>query len=511
MAQPLGRTETLHEERDRARARGRAAPLAPGVGSESAARLARSSSRQWLALAAGSLLLSGLLAVFLALARTPLIDGLISDPLFFRRGLVVHVDLALLVWIYSMVAALYTLLPVKRGSGALERFSAGTSITLGYGGVLLLLLGAGAKGSEPILSNYVPVIDHPIFFAGLCSFAAGVLLSLVNRRLLPSHEAELGPVGIPAAGRVALRTAALAVLLALLSFMGSWFSTSRTFVPAAYFENLFWGGGHVLQVASVSAMIAAWLMLLGPVVDSEILSRRAATILFGLLLAPILAAPLLAARGPVSPWYRIGFTKLMQWGIFPVVCLVLLYCSVALVRAKRRGEASLRDGRVLGFATSAGLTVLGFLLGAMIRGSNTMIPAHYHAAIGGVSAAFMAVTFTILPPLGIPLRWQRLARFQPAVFGLGQAVFALGFGFAGWFGMGRKVYGAEQLHRSLPETIGLAVMGAGGLVAAVGGIAFLLIVFLSWRASAVSARRHPERSSWLNSSSSLPKEQHHGP
>jgi hypothetical protein len=436
-------------------------------------------ARRWLVLGSSSLLLAGLLALLLAGARTPFFDSMVTDPLFFRRGLVIHVDLALLVWVYSLVASLFSLIPTRHRPGLAAR---GAPFVAGAG-VLLLLASAGARGSRPILANYVPVVDHPLFLAGLATFALGVVLAIVNRRLLPSNEDALGLAPIPAAARIALRTSGLTVFAALLCVAGSWVSTPHSLLPEVYYETLFWGGGHMLQVASVSAMAAAWLMLLEPVVGREILSRRAASVLFGVLLAPALVAPLLALQGPISPYYRIGFTWMMQWGIFPVITAVLAACVVALMSARRRGFAQLSDGPVLGFATSAGLTLLGFGLGAMIRGSNTMVPAHYHAAIGAVTASFMAVAFTLIPSLGMPVVAPRLSRVQPVIFGVGQAVFAAGFAIAGYFGMSRKVYGSEQLHRSLPETLGLAIMGIGGLIAAVGGISFLIIILTSWRRS----------------------------
>jgi len=466
----------------------RAAPATPHLH-------ARDLARRWLILAASSLLLSGLLALLLAAARTPFLDALVQDPLFFRRGLVVHVDLALLVWIYACVAALFALVPARRAPGPGARISP----AFGLAGVMLLVVSAGTGGSQPILANYVPVIDHPLFLAGLGTFAFGVVLAFADRRLLPRAEAPHGVVDLPDAARVALRTAALAVFAALLCFAGSWVSTSRRLSPEAYYENLFWGGGHVLQVASVAAMCGAWLLLLQPVAKREILSRRAASLLFGALLLPALGAPLLALQGPASPWYRIGFTRLMQWGIFPATLVVMFACAAAAVRSRAR----LSDGRVVGFVTSAALTLLGFALGAMIRGSNTMVPAHYHAAIGAVTASFMAAAYPILERLGIRIAWPGLARVQPAVFGAGQAIFALGFGIAGLFGMSRKVYGAEQLERSLPESIGLAVMGAGGLVAAAGGIAFLTVFLVSWRRAAV--REAAGRSeAWIPETGSTP-------
>ena len=68
-------------------------------------------ARRWVLLAVGSLLTSGVLALFLVVARTPFFSRFVTDPAFFRRCLVVHVDLSLLVWIYAFAAALSFLLP----------------------------------------------------------------------------------------------------------------------------------------------------------------------------------------------------------------------------------------------------------------------------------------------------------------------------------------------------------------------------------------------------------------
>ena len=52
----------------------------------------------WLALGVSALAASGLLAVFLALARTPGVNRFLPAGDFFRTVLVAHVDLSVLVW-----------------------------------------------------------------------------------------------------------------------------------------------------------------------------------------------------------------------------------------------------------------------------------------------------------------------------------------------------------------------------------------------------------------------------
>src|SRR3970282_1476922 len=71
-------------------------------------------ARRWLGVAVGSLVLAGALASPRVGGRAPGLDRLFSDPMFFRRALVVHVDLSLVVWFLSFVAALYYLIPTRR-------------------------------------------------------------------------------------------------------------------------------------------------------------------------------------------------------------------------------------------------------------------------------------------------------------------------------------------------------------------------------------------------------------
>jgi hypothetical protein len=412
-------------------------------------RLEMHCAGQWLGLALGVLTLAGLFSLVVVIGRMPPFDRLVTDPLFFKRGLVVHVNLALVAWFYSFVAA-------------------------------------GMPDSQPVLSNYIPMIDHWLFGIGQILFAAGVLASFVGRRLLSARSTRSGFFEIPGAAKMGLRgTAVVLVLAALTSAI-----TSQRITPDlpvdVYYELLFWGGGHVLQLCCSIAMISVWLIVLDSALGQSPIGDKAAAILFGAMIVPWLASPVLAMLGTWSPGYRDGFTFLMRWAIFPVLGLFLIACLRLLLvewRAGRIGLASLADPRISGFLVSALLTLLGFALGAGIRGSNTMIPAHYHASIGGITAAFMTVTYLMLRAFGFSISTRRLRRaaaWQPVLYGVGQMIFASGFALAGIYGMSRKTYGAEQAGRGLGESIGLGVMGIGGLVAVVGGLLFLGVVASIW-------------------------------
>lgn len=438
--------------------------------------------RRWLLLAVGSLILAGLLALSLVIARAPVFSALVTDPAFFRRCLVVHVDLSLLVWLYAFLGALWFVLPRRNQSSRASRAGVFVSAT----GVAMLLLAAGARGAQPVLANYVPVIDHWLFLVGLVVFASGVMLAALDGRLLPSSPAPGELAQVPSAAVPGIRAAFIALCLALLCFAASWLSLPGGLEPKTRYELGNWAGGHVLQLTSTLAMVSVWLMLVSGLSKREVLSREKASLGFAALLLPWAPAPLFAFAGPADIHGREVFTTLMRWAIFPVVAFFLVACVRALVVAVREGRVTRRDlfdPRLTGFVASALLTLIGWVLGASIRGSTTMIPAHYHAAIGAVTVAFMAESYSLLAAAGVPVtgnRSRRLMGLQPALFGVGQSVFAVGFALAGAHGMGRKLYGREQEARSIEQLLGLGVMGVGGLLAVIAGVLFLVLVAVAW-------------------------------
>lgn len=158
-------------------------------------------ARRWLALAIGSLIVAGALALFLVIGRVPPLDRLFDDPLAFKRGLVVHVVLALVVWFFAFIGGLWRLLPAADGA----RWSARVGHAVSALGVVALVCAAAWPGSEPVLSNYVPMIDNPLFVGGVIAFGAGLVVSLLDARLAPSGELDrpgAPPLVPPAARRV---------------------------------------------------------------------------------------------------------------------------------------------------------------------------------------------------------------------------------------------------------------------------------------------------------------------
>ena len=105
-------------------------------------------------------------------------------------------------------------------------------------GALLLIASAAAPGALPVLSNYVPAIDHPLFVAALAGLGVGFALVLLDGRL----EGDGGPAAaLPDCAVPALRGAGVALLLALVTFFAS-AVTTPPMLPQRRFELFAWGG-----------------------------------------------------------------------------------------------------------------------------------------------------------------------------------------------------------------------------------------------------------------------------
>jgi hypothetical protein len=95
----------------------------------------------------------------------------------------------------------------------------------------------------------------------------------------------------------------------------------------------------------------------------------------------------------------------------------------------------------------------------------------------------MGLAYVLLPRLGFGTAEGKMAHWQPYVYGGGQLIHVLGLAWSGGYGVQRKVAGAEQVLTSLPQKIGMGMMGLGGLVAIIGGIMFVLVCLRAMRSA----------------------------
>lgn len=421
---------------------------------KTSARLARA----WLVLGIAALAGAGLLAVLLALSRTPGVQDLLPQGDFFRAALIVHVDLSVLIWFMAFAAVLWSL----AGS---ERYAAvgTTAVGLAALGTVLMVVSPFFPDARPLLNNYIPILRQPVFFAGLLLAGAGFALAML-RGLATIRIAAHDPQ------RLVVWLSALIGAAAFSVTFFTWATLPAELEGQGYFEMLFWGGGHVLQFQHALLATLAWFWLADELGVPPRLTFGRAAALFVLAALPVLAVPAILVAAPVGTGqYLAWFARLMEFGHMLLLPLLLLALA-ALWRG--RGLSSPAKSAL---AASLTLFIVGGVLGYLIRGVNVVIPAHYHGAIVGVTLAFMGLTYVLLPKLGFGAATGRMARWQPYVYGGGQLLHVLGLAWSGGYGVQRKVAGAEQMLVTLPQKLGMGLMGLGGLIAVIGGVMFVLV------------------------------------
>lgn len=424
----------------------------------------------WLWLGIASLVGAGMFAILLVLARTPYVQNFFPWVDFFHTALVVHVDLSVLLWFMAFAGVLWSLNSTSRfiGIGWL-------SLVLAAAGAIMIVLSPFIATGKPLMSNYVPVIQSTFFFTGLILFAVGVAV-LVLRSLITAPSADLWRGG-EGTIRIGFYAASISTVFALISFGWSYVIIPDVFESTQYYDLLFWGGGHVLQFTYMLLMLAGWLWLGDACGAKNPLTPRVASFFLLLTLLPVLFAPViyLSFTGSTGDYVE-QFTQLMKVGgaFSPVpLGLAVLYGLSAGERtpATQPQRAALISSILL-FAFGGGISL-------MIGDSNTIITAHYHGTGGAISLAFMGLTLHLLPRLGYREPDLKLASLMPYVYGAGQLLHIVGLLWSGGYGVQRKVAGAAQGLHGFAQTAGMGLMGLGGLIAVVGGILFLVVVFKS--------------------------------
>ncbi len=433
---------------------------------------ARRNTSAWLILSLVSLVAAGVYSILLVLARTPVVQEMIPLIDFFRVALVVHVTLSVLIWLLAMSAVLWSL------SATTERVMWDrVSFSLAAVGTLVIIVCPFLGAADPLMNNYVPILQHPLFYAGLGLFAAGIFSHLLRAML--SRPRVTTVLDGTAALHFGITLSTLLTGLSLLAVFASWRELPSGMDGQIYFEFLFWGSGHVIQFSYTLLMMICWIVLAFASGVSFELTPRLTLVFLVFLALPVITVPFLyLAHDVTSAGHRLAFTELMKYG--GLSCLPLgLAVAASLWRAARpEGE-----GRYLRAALVSSLLLfaVGGVLGFMIAGLDIVIPAHYHGATVGVTVAFMGLTYYLLPRLGFGALPERMATWQPYIYGGGQLLHITGLAWSGGYGVQRKTAGVAQGLDGFGQTAGMALMGLGGLISVIGGLLFLVVAWKSLR------------------------------
>jgi cytochrome c oxidase subunit I len=436
---------------------------------------AKAELRGWCGLALLSLAIAGVFALLLAVSRVPGIQDIFPWPLqFFQKGLVIHVVFSFVVWFLSALGCLSVIAIYRVQAGAPKMNWAGTTAIWGglIASVLLFIPGLMDRG-DASLNNYVPVIIDPLYYWGLIILAISLVLLTVRFAVnLMEREGPFEPVS------QGTFVASFMFIMALVCFALSWAALGDGEVNGGYNEDLFWGGGHVLQYVNTTLMLVSWYILGGIAFERPVVDPRLFRVILGLILVTSLALPALyVIYEPVSVDQAVAFTW-MQYGLAPPTLLMsgAMIATGAQYR-QQTGGWPWRNAAFLCLILSVAVFGIGGFLGLFVDGADTRTPAHYHGVIGGVNLTFMGLFLAMFLPLMDRVRETTTSVITLIWFyAVGQTFHSLGLFLAGGYGAPRKTAGAAQGMEAMGAKIGLYLMGVGAVVAVIGGIMFIWIV-----------------------------------
>lgn len=425
-------------------------------------------SRYWLLLGVLALAIAGLFALVLVFARTPELSSPLMDALF-HKALVVHVDLSVLVWFLSIACLMWSV--STQGARQVFPFLEEAALICFALGTLAITFSPLDPKGMALMSNYIPVITSPLFFLGLALLLCGVGVMLV-RLFTATQQSEQ----FTKPQHFGILSSAVIAFISIIAFAWSYHQMPHLSEAEQYFDLLFWGGGHVLQLLHVQIVMIVWLMLAKALRREFWIYPPHLYALFAIGLVASLSTPWAYIHYHVDDMsQRLFFTHVMilASGIAPTILALWIAPGIITFRQWARG-----DKRALysALCMSLILFIYGNVLGALIEGQNVVIPAHYHGSIVGVTLGFMGLAYLLLPQFGYRdvMNW-RLAFWQPIVYGGGQLLHISGLAVSGGYGVLRKTPGGLD---AVPMSVKVAmgIMGIGGMIAIIGGFMFVIVI-----------------------------------
>jgi cytochrome c oxidase subunit 1 len=457
------------------------------------------------------LLIGGILAILLVLTRWPKYHILPADQ--FYMYLTAHGIDVLIFWIiFFEIAVLYftssTLLKVRL---ATPRWA--------WAGFILMVLGAIITNvaifqgrSSVMMTSYVPMAAEAHFYLGLILFAVGALIgcfvflgTLVIARAERTYEGSLPLVtfGALTACIIAIFTIASGAIILIPTLL--WKIGYISHIDPLMYRVIWWGMGHSSQQINVSAHVAVWYAIAGVVFGAKPLSEkvsRVAFLMYILFLQLACAHHLLVDPGISSEWKIFNTSYAMYLAVMAsMVHGLTVPGSIEAAQRKKGFNKGLFEwlrkapwGNPSFSGMFLSLIIFGFLGGIsgvmmgteqlnLIIHNTTYVPGHFHATVAtGTTLAFMALTYWLIPVLfRREVMFPTLAKWQPYLFGIGMAGFSLFMMGAGTLGVPRRhwdiSFTGALLNYDYPGTayMMLGVMGVSGVLAVVGGAAFILV------------------------------------
>jgi cytochrome c oxidase subunit I len=459
--------------------------------------------------------LVGIIAAFgLVMTRWQAVHLLPAD--LFYRFLTLHgLNMLIFFIIFFEMAVLYFAGPVLLNS----RLPAPKLGWLGFGLMVLGMLTVNTmvlQGKADVLfTSYPPLQASPLYYVGIILFAVGALVvtALFFATLVVAKRERTYEGSIPLVSFGALTAAIIAVITllhgAVIYIPTLLWSLGLMNMDPEIYRMVWWGLGHSSQQINVAAHVSIWYLLaaltVGGVVVNEKISRMAFA-LYILFISMASAHHLLVDPGMGPAWKVWNTSYAMYLAVLASMVHGFTVPAGIEFGQRLRGytnstfewlkKAPWSDPGFSGAMLS--LVIFGFLGGITgvtigteqinIIAHNTLrVPGHFHTTVvGGTALAFMAVTYYLLPLVFRKrVAFWGLAKIQPYLFGIGIVILAMSMIFQGIFGIPRRHWDTSfanapfQVEYHPAVQLFQATMGIGGLLAIVGGLAYILIAVVS--------------------------------
>ena len=461
-----------------------------------------------------SLLIGAIAAVLLVLTRWQAVHLLPAD--WFYRILGVH-GMSMLIFfiIFFEMAVLFFTSTVLLNARNCAPKTSWLGFALMAIGALLVETMMWTGQADVLFTSYVPLRAEPPFYLGVILFAVGALVTVgiffTNLVVAKREQTYQGSLPLVVYGAV---TAAIIAVITLVHGAAIYIPTflwslGLMEVDPEIYRMVWWGLGHSSQQINVAAMVAIWYMLgaltIGSVVLNEKISRSA-FVLYVLFISMASAHHLLVDPGMGPAWKIVNTSYFMYMAVLASMIHGFTVPAGMELGMRLRGytnglfdwlhRAPWGDP---GFSSLVfSLVVFGFVGGItgvtigteqinIIVHNTLRVPGHFHATVAsGTAMAFMGATYYLIPLIfQRKVAFWKLAKIQPYLFAGGMLIFTLSMTFAGSFGVPRRHWDItfsqapfDVQFNPIVDLV-LAVVAAGGLMAATGAFAFVAIAVAS--------------------------------
>jgi cytochrome c oxidase subunit 1 len=369
--------------------------------------------------------------------------------------------------------------------------------------------------ADVLFTSYPPLQAHPLYYLGIILFAVGALIvtALFFATLVVARREHTYEGSIPLVSFGALTAAIIAVITllhgAVIYIPTLLWSLGYGTVDPQVYRMVWWGLGHSSQQINVAAHVSVWYLLAGLTVGGLVVNEkisRMAFVLYVLFISMASAHHLLVDPG-MGPAWKVWNTSYAMY-LAVLASMVHGFTVPAGIemgqrlRGYTRGmfewlkKAPWGDPGFSGMALS--VVIFGFIGGItgvtigteqinIIVHNTLRVPGHFHSTVvGGTALAFMAVTYYVLPLIFRKrVAFWGLAKVQPYIFGLGIVILSMSMIFQGIFGVPRRHWDVSfsnapfQVEYHPAVQLFQATMGIGGLLAILGGLAYIVIAVVT--------------------------------